>query len=64
MKKIIPTILVILTVANVGYSKNIDSRVTSATVFTNRAMVQREAAVNLSAGLQQLSFSLPTVMCS
>ncbi|MBN2411512.1 mucoidy inhibitor MuiA family protein [candidate division KSB1 bacterium] len=60
MKNIIPSIFVLLTVATAGFTqeiKDMDSRVTSATVFTNRAMVVREAAVNLSAGLQQLSFS-------
>ncbi|HPG38621.1 MAG TPA: mucoidy inhibitor MuiA family protein [bacterium] len=35
----------------------LDSRVTSATVFTSRAMVQREAHINLTAGRAQLCFS-------
>ncbi len=60
MKKTIVTILVLLGLISTGLPqeiKTLDSRVTSATVFTNRAMVVREATVNLSPGLQQLSMS-------
>ncbi len=36
---------------------NLDSRVTSATIFTSRAMVQREGQINLPAGRAQLCFA-------
>jgi len=60
MKKILITVVILLTVATAGFTQDIidlDSRVASATVFTNRAMVVREAAVNLSPGLLQLTFT-------
>jgi len=58
MRKIhIVLLALLITTISFAEAINLDSRVTSATVFTSRAMVQREAQINLPAGRSQLCFS-------